>query len=182
MRTGHTLHMRNPAFLIVSLFCYSALSVIPFWIPVTTGESISVRDPAWESNCVYGYMSSITCSNTRAVVAQLVRASDQHSEGPGLNPEWIGMSTQYHAGMHPVYTDCSKCIYVIALLPSSNHVSTISPQGLFTLHAVAADQDGKELACLIVQIHINFWHWSAILFECSTPFLNTITGIDVVFT
>ena len=30
--------------------------------------------------------------NARAPVAQLVRASDRHSEDPGSNPGWISMS------------------------------------------------------------------------------------------
>ena len=37
-------------------------------------------------------MPSILCSNTRAPVAQLVRASDRNSEDPGSNPGWISMS------------------------------------------------------------------------------------------
>ena len=37
-------------------------------------------------------MLSILCSNARAPVAQLVRASDRNSEDPGLNPGWISMS------------------------------------------------------------------------------------------
>ena len=52
----------------------------------------STRDSAWELNCAYGYMPSILCSNARAPVAQLVRASDQHSEDPSPNPGWISTS------------------------------------------------------------------------------------------
>ena len=37
-------------------------------------------------------MPSILCSNARAPVAQLVRASDRNSEDPGSNPGWISMS------------------------------------------------------------------------------------------
>ena len=37
-------------------------------------------------------MPSILCSNARAPVAQLVRASDRQSEDPGSNPGWISMS------------------------------------------------------------------------------------------
>ena len=33
-------------------------------------------DPAGELNCVYGYLPSLFCSNARAPVAQLARASD----------------------------------------------------------------------------------------------------------
>ena len=34
-------------------------------------------------------MPSILCSNHRILVAELVRACDQNSEGPGSNPGWI---------------------------------------------------------------------------------------------
>ena len=37
-------------------------------------------------------MPSILCSNARAPVAQLVRASDWNSEDPGSNPGRISMS------------------------------------------------------------------------------------------
>ena len=37
-------------------------------------------------------MSSILCSNARTLVAQLLTASEQNSEDPGLNPGWIAMS------------------------------------------------------------------------------------------
>ena len=37
-------------------------------------------------------MPSILCSNARAPVAQLVRASDRNLEDPGSNPGWISMS------------------------------------------------------------------------------------------
>ena len=35
---------------------------------------------------------TILCSNARAPVVQLVRASDRNSEDPGWNPGWISMN------------------------------------------------------------------------------------------
>ena len=47
--------------------------------------------------CVYRYIPS-----ARAPVARLVRVSDQHSEDPGSNPDWISMSFFIlHILIHP---------------------------------------------------------------------------------
>ena len=40
------------------------------------GVNQAQEDPAYESNCVYGYIISILCSSARASAAQLVKASD----------------------------------------------------------------------------------------------------------
>ena len=57
-------------------------------------------------------MPSILCSNARAPVAQLVRASDRSSEGPGSNPGWISMS--FFLPQHrSFYSTCTQIGLVI---------------------------------------------------------------------
>ena len=57
-------------------------------------------------------MPSILCSNARAPVVQLVRASDRSSEGPGSNPGWISMS--FFLPQHrSFYSTCTQIGLVI---------------------------------------------------------------------
>ena len=45
--------------------------------------------PCSEATIYLSVKSSIICSHARALVAQLVRASDWNLEHPGSNPGWI---------------------------------------------------------------------------------------------
>ena len=44
-------------------------------------------------------VQSILCSTAKAPVAQLLGASDQNSEDPGLNSGWISVSNSINLGM-----------------------------------------------------------------------------------
>ena len=44
------------------------------------GKAYNKQNWCWKSNCVYGFILSILCSNARPPVAQLVRVPYQHSE------------------------------------------------------------------------------------------------------
>ena len=59
-------------------------------------------------------MPSILCSNARAPVAQLVKASDHSLEDPGSNPGWISMPT-LSAQLHRLYI-CSIDNLVASLI------------------------------------------------------------------
>ena len=55
--------------------------------PIPKRSNLRIELCLW----IYIYIPTILCSNARAPVAQLVRASDRHSEDPGSNPGWISM-------------------------------------------------------------------------------------------
>ena len=77
------------------------------------------KDPAWESNNVY---ASILCSNARAPVAQLVRASDQNLEDPGSNPGWI--SCLFSPSFNSANKMYPTCVFESWL---SNHLVVMTP-------------------------------------------------------
>ena len=58
------------------------------------GENLMEGAWFWKAPEQYLWINAISmlCSNARAPVAQLVRASDWNSEDPGSNPGWISMS------------------------------------------------------------------------------------------
>ena len=59
-----------------------------------------------------------------APVAQLVRASDQHSKDPGSNPGWISISTQYHAGS-PCMLYCKNYLVKVTSLSGYSNFGVI---------------------------------------------------------
>ena len=86
-------------------------------------------------------MDKCLCSNARAPVAQLVRASDQNSEDPGSNSGWNSMSfrhLQYHIALHN-----QRCI---------NHNNNVCQGLLIRCHVMPCNQGhiNSKLWCNLV--------------------------------
>ena len=65
-------------------------------------------------------MPSILCSNARAPVAQLVRASDWNSVDLGSNPGWISMSLFFYSWMLDLHYIC--IVYIkLHIMPNLYH-------------------------------------------------------------